>query len=1476
MDTLHGISATTNGGRETRERSFRVSTAPPPPPAPFWAEVSKQLGSGRSRRAGFWRGALILVLLIPLLIMQPQASAEQCVSEQVGNKVEGYYNLNKDRSPGYGRNWFRVLVAFGERTADQWTHGGDAITPFTAAEAQARVPNWDGWEPVAEALACLETEAQQDSDTQQPADTQPTPVTPATPQSTTVSQATFDLVGSARVGGTLFLRRTKDDAQGNGLIKEVTWVSKDGSDTGLLIQGESGVSFDIPFKYTVWSTNTPPAEVEAVGKSIFAVVRYEDGAGNVEVPITPSVGPITGNYVVSFEKSVYPAYEGTPIEPVLRLSHPYPHGTITVRASTTPLTATGIGLDYTGLILTAVFKPGATRATLSIPTTIDNEEEGRSDFPPAEAFRVDIYENDFPAGLTKAQNHFADPLYGHIYDPGVPFTPHISISGGPAITEGADATFTIKADPAPPSALSVTVNVTGNGDFGATTGVRTITIPTTGTYTLTIPTVDDLKGEADGSITATVQDQEGVYVVSYRRGSARVNVADSNYQKPSSEKTAKECIEASNVRNWGQACGPSDRTVRVQYAHDPDTKHREDDIAFYIHPSPASDETLTVRATWSGYHTGSKDFKITRGEKVFLSVGANDQVEVPLNVTFEVVASRYEMNPADRQHRVMVADNEPTCWDFSENTGNRVNDEFGFTKIMQFSFAKGCPSQGPHLPESTNKPTNANRAIIEVDFGISGCAITNDKDYDETPAQGDIICFIDVPKGKPVGTNTDVFRIEGGLANGFGFHFNAGQDVDMDDEIITFNPTFTFVNSGGGFFETPNSGAPDHWIAYDNDKPNVSHTHSTVYLEWSLANYQVVEGNGPAQPVVRYYWLDDQNRERTGWYQDCNEVGGTRTCEELPLLKLTSTIQVEVSDGTAQVNLDWCVDDGCNGTETSPGIDEIVIPPGLHANTGKVNIANFEDTLLEGNETFTISIVESTLPNGFALRSGDVTTATVTVIDDDTTNQFNCGPTLSEAQCTTVVRVEPVTTQINESHTGTVQLKLTSTRDIPSTTFVFTPTEVQGERIVADPPPTISVTTSLQASVAKTVSLTLPALESDSSDTPDGSIKLTLNANDSVFQKYRNPWQNRVEDNVVIWIRDEQHTEIGLNVPRVNRSDTEWKDEVLDNLFYVTLTESDLKPWQTFEVPILVTGRNGATVSPSDYRIEKHGSNSNAQLIKRADGTYSVRLRGQSNDEAQFNCGIWEPESETTMDTQDGPVTVPVPAVPHRLYKTRAVCLSFHNERLSGRDALDESYDIRISLDESNPRFGGTRNFSFRFEGNDLDRTVVPHRVAPGVVRSIRIVPVDSLTITEPAPKPGIDDGMHTQRGVEHGFDLIIDPGPSAAQGQVSPVTTFQFCLTRDSTASYYHDFRILDAVAHGRSDSGRAFGPESGCTLPLTETVKKTRYYLKVFGDTVVEGDETISIEVRVVRSDTTDNVRSDGEDTNWTVKDGTNTPAP
>ncbi|MDE2837975.1 MAG: hypothetical protein OXL97_10790, partial [Chloroflexota bacterium] len=105
--------------------------------------------------------------------------------------------------------------------------------------------------------------------------------------------------------------------------------------------------------------------------------------------------------------------------------------------------------------------------------------------------------------------------------------PEISVSGGSGITEGGSASFTVSASPAPSANLDVKVTVTQSGDYGATTGQRTVTIPTSGSVTFTVGTTDDSADEADGSVTATVDAGSG-YTVSSSHGAATVSVADND------------------------------------------------------------------------------------------------------------------------------------------------------------------------------------------------------------------------------------------------------------------------------------------------------------------------------------------------------------------------------------------------------------------------------------------------------------------------------------------------------------------------------------------------------------------------------------------------------------------------------------------------------------------------------------------------------------------------------------------------------------------------------------------------------------------------------------------------------------------------------------------------------------------------------------------------------------------------------------
>ena len=91
--------------------------------------------------------------------------ASDCVSDELLQKVRHYYDVNKNRSPGYGANWKRVLIAFGDVQDSQ-------LTAMSAADARTRESRWFGWQPVRKALDCIEAKSVQPTpqakQTQQP------------------------------------------------------------------------------------------------------------------------------------------------------------------------------------------------------------------------------------------------------------------------------------------------------------------------------------------------------------------------------------------------------------------------------------------------------------------------------------------------------------------------------------------------------------------------------------------------------------------------------------------------------------------------------------------------------------------------------------------------------------------------------------------------------------------------------------------------------------------------------------------------------------------------------------------------------------------------------------------------------------------------------------------------------------------------------------------------------------------------------------------------------------------------------------------------------------------------------------------------------------------------------------------------------------------------------------------------------------
>ena len=105
----------------------------------------------------------------------------------------------------------------------------------------------------------------------------------------------------------------------------------------------------------------------------------------------------------------------------------------------------------------------------------------------------------------------------------------LTITAGPAVTEGEGASFTVTATPAPASPLTVTLLVSQTGDFvsSGNLGEKTVTVPTSGSATYTVATLNDGVDEPAGAVTVEVY-PEMDYAVDSDMASASVTVNDND------------------------------------------------------------------------------------------------------------------------------------------------------------------------------------------------------------------------------------------------------------------------------------------------------------------------------------------------------------------------------------------------------------------------------------------------------------------------------------------------------------------------------------------------------------------------------------------------------------------------------------------------------------------------------------------------------------------------------------------------------------------------------------------------------------------------------------------------------------------------------------------------------------------------------------------------------------------------------------
>ena len=147
--------------------------------------------------------------------------------------------------------------------------------------------------------------------------------------------------------------------------------------------------------------------------------------------------------------------------------------------------------------------------------------------------------------------------------------PSISIAADTSpVNEGEDATFTLTADPAPATDLSVTIAVTDSGNFIVGAAPTTVTIVASATTAmLTVMTEDDSADEETGMITATVETGTGYTVGAGNTASVNVNDDDAAPMLAIDSPSVAEGDAGSTTLSYTVTLtGETEQEVMVDYA----------------------------------------------------------------------------------------------------------------------------------------------------------------------------------------------------------------------------------------------------------------------------------------------------------------------------------------------------------------------------------------------------------------------------------------------------------------------------------------------------------------------------------------------------------------------------------------------------------------------------------------------------------------------------------------------------------------------------------------------------------------------------------------------------------------------------------------------------------------------------------------------------------------------------------------------
>ncbi len=560
--------------------------------------------------------------------------------------------------------------------------------------------------------------------------------------------------------------------------------------------------------------------------------------------------------------------------------------------------------------------------------------------------------------------------------PPPPAVPRVSVTAGPAVTEGARAVFTVAATSALGEAAAVRYTVTQRGRYltsGQLGGGKSLSLGGR-TAQISIPTVDDGVDEADGSVTVTLDSCDGCAVGS--PGSATVRVRDDDVP------TARFAAAAA-----GAGEGSGSRLVRVNI-------------------SPAPHRTLTLAYTTSGTAVRGGDY--TTPGVVTVAAGATT-ADVAVTIIddsavegAETAVLRLQTGSGYRigtrsSHVLTIEDddvsNVPVV---SVTAGPAVNEGAGAVFNLAAHPAPAGTISVRYTVTQNGRYLTSGQLGSNKTRSLSGAAATitipvHEDSIDE--ADGSVTVTLTAGSGYIIGSSrTATVQVRDNDIPTAGFAAAASSaDEDSPSRLVrvNINPaphrplTLRYTTTGGtatpgSDYTTPGAvtvaaGATTADIAVTITNDNTAEPDETVILTLTGgAGYQT----GPRSTHTLTIQDDDidPGTPRAAFATDAahaNENAGTHqvTLTVLPAPTTPITVAYTIT-GSATRGVDYTAP---SGTITVPA----------NTTTAAIDIAITDDTANEGDETVTLTLNAPAGSAGYVL--GTPTAFTLTILDDDVT-----------------------------------------------------------------------------------------------------------------------------------------------------------------------------------------------------------------------------------------------------------------------------------------------------------------------------------------------------------------------------------------------------------------------------------------------------------------------------------------------------------